>query len=365
MEILYIAKINPETSAGVLNKINDQVTSWNSIGNNIRVRLIFLIPYNKGHGSIPIENIIFERNFFQKFFFNKKLYKTVCENDPDSIYIRFSTLPLLNLLILGFHRPIFELNTKFEEELKHFKGVWKKAFLRCYYNLVRMVASAFVSVTPECLPSDNKKHSLVLGNSFNLSKVNLDAVPKIAPSAGRLEAVFMGSPGCPWHGVDKLVQMAFHLPDVFFHIVGYQESDVKLTPAFETPENVHFHGYCNRTSYEPIIKRCSVAIGSLAMERNNMQFSSSLKNREYLAYGLPLLLQGRDLSLTGLSFVQELPMNFDLETFRRALGCAALSQVDREAIFLRIDASIVERLRLDFISAHARPSRERLVTGDC
>ena len=48
-----------------------------------------------------------------------------------------------------------------------------------------------------------------------------EAVPSLpAPSNERPRAVFAGSPELPWHGVDRLLELARAVPEVDFDLLG-------------------------------------------------------------------------------------------------------------------------------------------------
>lgn len=55
-----------------------------------------------------------------------------------------------------------------------------------------------------------------------------------------------------------------------------------------------FHGRLDRRDYEPLMYQADVAIGTMALYRKGMNEASPLKVREYLAYGLPVIIGYQD-----------------------------------------------------------------------
>lgn len=115
--------------------------------------------------------------------------------------------------------------------------------------------------------------------------------------------LFLGSPNQPWHGVDKIYYLASKLPDVDFHLVGLIDK-VALN-------NVHTYGYLSLEQYAKIVEVCDVGIGTLALHRQKMNEASPLKVREYLHFGLPVIIGYEDTDFIGKEedFILKIPNN--------------------------------------------------------
>ncbi|MHC1783283.1 MAG: hypothetical protein AB9891_11130 [Anaerolineaceae bacterium] len=63
-----------------------------------------------------------------------------------------------------------------------------------------------------------KKPGCVIANG-----VDLDLIKSVrkAPNNKIPHLVFIGTPGLPWHGIDKLVNLATEFPDVIIDLIGY------------------------------------------------------------------------------------------------------------------------------------------------
>ncbi len=345
--IVYIAKLELDKSLGVNNKISNQVASWRKICPELDIFQIIIHP-KRIISKDPIEGsiYIFERGFFQKYIFNLYLFKEMRRLSADLVYFRFSTFPIINIIQLLSHKIVLELNTRFEFELLHYKNKLKRFLLRLYYKFIIGFSDGQVAVTPECIVKDGPA-SIVIGNSISAIDNKSCVTDDIRKTS--MELVFIGSPDCAWHGVDRIVEIAKDLVNYRFNIIGYSKEDMKSFGFGQIPLNVHVHGFLTSNEYLKIFARCFVAIGSLAMERNRMFFSSSLKNREYLVHGLPVVVQGVDIDLLNLNSVFFLKTKFDSNDFKFAIEHLRLASPKSYQLMRSIDSDVLERQRLNFL----------------
>lgn len=347
MKITYIAKLSIEKSRGVSFKIRDQLAVWRGLEGEENVALILLdkpeaMSFEFG-GNVQR---IFEKTIVEKYFFNKKLYNSLRLIKPDVVYVRFSFFPIINLLHFAVNRMVLELNTRFEFEVERYRGSVKKMCLLWYYKMCCTLSFGLIAVTPECFPKKRRKRSAVVGNTIAVAKLKS---PEFSERIQK-SVVFIGSPGCSWHGVDKLLNIAADLQDYTFHVIGYEVKDIYETINLKELNNVKFYGYLKDVDYFPILKKSFVAIGSLAMERNSMYYSSSLKNREYLSFGLPVIMQGEDISIRSLDCVYSLPMDFHVSSFSIALKWAETAFVCWNDIKSAIGSETNEGVRIRIIN---------------
>ena len=112
----------------------------------------------------------------------------------------------------------------------------------------------------------------------------------------RLQFIFAGTQNQDWHGVDKIINLAKTLNDCDFHLVGIDNSRTPI-------DNVFFHGPLSQHELDALYPKMDIGLGTLALHRNNMKEASPLKVREYLAFGLPVIIGYQDTDLAGCSFV--------------------------------------------------------------
>jgi glycosyltransferase involved in cell wall biosynthesis len=196
----------------------------------------------------------------------------------------------------------------------------------------------------------------VLPNSIDLDEYA--ALP--SPENAQPHLVFIGAPGLPWAGVDKVVRMARLFPNWQFEIIGTAADQLP-----SAPENVTAHGELTRDHYRPILQRADVAIGPLALHRKSLHEASALKVAEYLAHGIPVILGCPEAAFPdGAPFLLQLPNvedNVERSTDRIGEFVAAWRgrRVPREDIS-PISTDIVEGERLRLLLAEARPAAERI-----
>lgn len=113
-----------------------------------------------------------------------------------------------------------------------------------------------------------------------------------------------------WHGIDRaIISLANYKSDkkIILHIVGGDDNKIKklkkLACSLNVDGNVKFYGLLEGDDLHKVYLNADMGMGSLARHRSKIYQLSSLKNKEYLAYGLPLFYSENDLDLDGQSFV--------------------------------------------------------------
>jgi glycosyltransferase involved in cell wall biosynthesis len=304
MRIAYIISEDISTPSGVLKKVEAKIKYWKQYGHEVTVislksnSMISLID-----DGVVLSQYVKEKNlkkkFLRRFSVSRKLDKYLKGLKPDIIYTRYiSGSPDLVSVLKKYAPYIVEINTNDVEEFKN--GKLRRYILNLLIrNYFFGNAKGFVSVSKELMSNKifTKFHKkfVVIGNGYDFNNVKNKKLffndnPKF---------IFIGSPKQAWHGTDKIVKLANSLKNYEFHIVGPEKTD--LLSNEKIGDNIVFHGYCNTEYLEKLIPQCDIGISTLALHRNNMLEASPLKSREYLAYGLPIVL-GYDDS--------DLPQNF-------------------------------------------------------
>ena len=197
--------------------------------------------------------------------------------------------------------------------------------------------------------------------------IDLDRITPLAPNSDeRPRLALLGHPHSPWHGTDKLLDLAHRHPDWDIEVIGPVEADLGAPP----PPNLRLHPELAEADYLPLLAKVDVGIGSLAMHRIGATENPALKVREYLARGLAVLTGCRDPDFpASTTFLLELP---NVEANLRENDDAVTDFV-HEWHGRRVDRTSVEHLdlrrketqRLEFIHRVAAASgkrREKMVT---
>jgi len=367
MHIAYIISTDISVPSGILKKIESKIKYWKKFGYTVSVislqssSMVSLIEGGIILSKKKEEKFILNK-FLNKFIIAKKLKKCLDEINPDIIYIRFiSGSPTLVPILTKYAPYIVEINTNDIEEFK--SGKTSRYIINLLTrNYLLKNAKAFVSVSHELMSNDVftkfKKDFIVIGNGYDFKNV----INKKQFFNDNLKFIFIGTPNQPWHGTDKILMLADNLKQHEFHIVGPTKND--LNNNIKIGDNVIFHGYCNSSYLEELIPQCDIGISTLALHRNNMEEASPLKSREYLAYGLPIIIGYYDTDL--------------LPSFQYALNIGNyenniidnISEIDKFISFCSsinpskviatsekyLDYEAKEKVRIDFISQYLKKS---------
>jgi glycosyltransferase involved in cell wall biosynthesis len=348
VRIAYVCYWSVFVLDGVAKKISMQTARWERAGHDVEI--FALTPSARGRsqrwdarpypfGSVASRTVAAVR-----------LLRDLHGFRPDLVYLRYDLLPPPLHVVTRLHPTVVELNSDDQREYAQRRRSARLAWLYGAWNWRTLFrnASGVVSVTSELLDlvARYERPSTVIANGIELE--GLSPLPPDPPERPTL--VFSGTPGQSWHGVDKLIELARARPDVDVSLIGL-EAEAGL------PSNVTAYGFLERAAYEPVLARADVALASAGLHRNGLSEASPLKLREYLAYGLPVIVPYEDTDLAGVEdwWLLRLPNEESnlvdaaetiVEFARRARG----RRVPREAVEGLIGARAKEAARLAFFS---------------
>lgn len=128
-------------------------------------------------------------------------------------------------------------------------------------------------------------------NGYDFSAVELP----MRKQTGRIELISVASTA-PWHGYDRVFKGMKEYygnggqENIFFHVVGkVLPEHQKMVQEYRLEEHVCFYGKLFGEELKPVYAKGLLGIDILGGFRINYPISSSLKSREYGAYGLPLI----------------------------------------------------------------------------
>lgn len=346
---LYLGKLS--IGSGVHKKIVMQIKQWESMGHKVKVY----------HASIDRVNTFKDDSINSTFehISNIMLYRVgFCDeikNFADVAYMRYSFI-CLDIWNLMRHVPTFvEINSNEEEE---YKLDWHKNFkskVKCLWNFfnrfcLMSVAKGKVCVTYELSKREKQKNpeipSVVIPNAimenFRQRKQRLHDIPVL---------IFIGSPNQEWHGVDKILELAKQTVDsLHFILIGPDLKNMKLG------SNVEAYGILAKSEYAKFFAIADVGISTLALHRNGMDEACSLKTREYLSWGLPVIIGYEDTAFIGKNdykWICKLPnvednVSNNIEIIKEFAYKAKNMHVT-EDMLKDMTVGCLEKKRLDFI----------------
>jgi hypothetical protein len=303
MKIAYLINWEISSNDGVSKKVYAQAHEWQALNNEVKIFCIAKEPCPE-FGSVSIQVIKKEasKNILQEFANVYKAYNEafplLADFNPDIIYFRFDIYQPALLKIFKAFPSVIEMNSNDSQELRLLAKKSIKGKIRSFYHqLVRnkylSAVDGFCCVTNEIadLPSIRKfkKPVFVVPNAIQTESCHQPSA--LNKSKGALpNLVFMGTPNQSWHGIDKIINLARATQGkLVFNIIGIQPDRLQ-----DYPSNINFHGYLQKHEYEKIVSSADIGVCTLALHRKKMEEASPLKTREYLAYGLPIIIGYRD-----------------------------------------------------------------------
>ena len=349
MKIAYLINHDITTNDGITKKILGQKSEWEKLGNEVKV---YCTLPKKGDSILDAKQYISTTPFKLRFQLQEDLLLDIDSFSPDIVYFRYNTWSRTLSKILDKYRVITELNTY---DLGEFWAMFKsekttKSLIRYLgYRLLRdrvlNKVAGIIGVTKEIAyhPSNLKynKPTTFIPNGINLD--SFQPLKEVTPKVDRVGLFFIGSPGALWHGVDIIELMAKELPQYDFHIVGMEGED---------SSNLFWHGYLQKSEYMEILKSCHICIGSLALYRNEMSEACTLKVREYLAYGYPIILGYKDSAFMDKeqpkwAYTIDTTKPIDYRDLKRFIEESSKTVIRRDEIQY-IDTKTLEKQRVNF-----------------
>ncbi|MDR6566555.1 glycosyltransferase [Chitinophaga ginsengisegetis] len=306
MRIAYLLDWDINAHSGVLNKVEMQVNMWEKAGHEVfvcftsyRTNYDFIIKArNVKVFERPALSILYFppiRTFLGKAISYRQILKYLKSVNPDVIYFRQSGMwfPYLDK-ILGAFPSVMEANTLDLKEIHFFYGALNRAIYKFGRKRIVRAVKGFVTVTNEIgheFISYNKPIEVIANGMKIAARRKKNTAEKKST-----DLIFVGSPGQSWQGEDLVVELAAALPDFNFHIVGTDGKNMEYS------SNVKFYGYLNRKELSDLYEKVDIGIGTLALHRKGMKEACPLKVREYLSWGLPVILGYDDTDIKNVPF---------------------------------------------------------------
>lgn len=304
-KVAYISFVNFDDmiNIGVKNKILSQIRV---LKKNHDVTL-----YTQSNNillTINNDNKVFTKNLDKKFTrssFIKTFYTDLLSNMPDIIYMRYQfSDPLLIKVIKKLNkiygvRIFVEIPTyPYYKELKQ-QGL--KGFIKAFVDYT-FHFSLFKYIEKIITYSNHnqiyKKKTIKIVNAVDFESIPLPQ--RVHSKEIRLIAV---SSMKPWHGYDRLILGLKNYYTVKrdrlvkLILIGYgAEYDYynKIVSKFTLQDYVIFTGSKSGEELDEYFNDSDIAVSSLGLHRINLESASTLKAKEYVARGLPVVTASKE-----------------------------------------------------------------------
>ena len=364
MKIAYLgqmADVSCETS--IAKKIRDQLLAWSSAGH--ACRYFALAPSETVWSDLARVapcTLLARGPVWQRPLRSRQLCHTLTAWQPDLIYFRYAYhapgLPSL----FGRFPAVAEINSDDTREYALTLSPAKQLYHRLTRSRVLRPIAGFVTVTHELtrVLDGFSPARITIGNSislasfFSLPEKNIPADPRL---------LFIGTAGSPWHGLERLAELAAIFPAWRFDVVGLTAQDWHRQTGHDSiSTNLQLHGPLPAHGYAALLPQIDIAVGSLALFKNGMHEACPLKVREYLAHGLPVIGACADTDIPeDADYYLRLPNDSaPLAPHREAIAAFVkhwqCRRVHRASV-AHLDTSVKESARLAFMAKIAADFR--------
>lgn len=247
--------------------------------------------------------------FFLDFMLLRNLYFWIMvlkySKQYDIVLFRHLTFDPFTLFFSPFIKNRIGVHHSKEiEELKLIRKGFKGKAVSCMEKITGKISVknslCIAGVTQEIAMYENTERGLnkeitVYPNGIEVNKIK---IANDFREDNNINILFICSHFAAWHGLDILldeIDLSRIEKNYFIHLVGKLSEDQKLKiSSLRNKERIIVHGEMKFSDYFHIASKCDVALGSLAMYRQNLHEGSTLKVREMLAMGLPVYSGHKD-----------------------------------------------------------------------
>ena len=348
-KITYFAVLLEGSNTGAAKKVDDQAKIWKKMGHEVEIVVLtqekFVLDWNENSDY----KIFRDGKGIRKLITRYQLTNRALAGKVDILYLRDS-FPFMLPRKRAETRIVLEVQSKLQTEVfSRSLALGVFSILLDFFYLKKI--DKFIFVSTEISQTSRFRRYITSNNSTVISNgISLERITKLESSSHKKECelIFLGQDGQLWHGVDEIVELARALPEFKFHIVGISRRLI------EQPSNLYFYGHLTADEYLPIARKCCVAIGTLNLKAKKMKEGSSLKLREYLALGLPVIIRYSDSDfMESRDFILQIPDNEEPITHFSKVVDEFIRQwhgrrVPR-ALIAHVDLNVKENARLSFM----------------
>lgn len=292
-KILYMAKLNIDNSAnGVNKKIKKQIETFNSYGYSV----LYLSLENNSKVKKIFDFLLKILYFFPNISYTR-VKKVMKENDDIRVvYIRHYNIDYKTMkLLIKFKQ---KNNIRVLLEIPTYPFIHEYNDLRS--RLILLYRKKIINFYKKCIDRiiTFSKDSEIYGiKCINIS--NGVEIPSVQFKYNNKDSIILVAVAqlMFWHGYDRLINGLLNYysiknkQKVVFHIVGDGPELDRYKGMVQNNicDYVIFHGELSGSKLAQVYINSDIGIDSLGRHRSGIYYNSSLKGKEYAAYGLPIV----------------------------------------------------------------------------
>lgn len=286
---------------GVAKKIRNQVNAWRIEGHDVEV----IVVCNRKSAAVLIDEnaVAVCKPAGGRFTGANRAFANAGEiieqSQPDLVYYRLSYPTPALIKIAEKHCFVAELNNDVLREVRRnycASKFMKWAMCRYLEWGIRRLAKrsdGLVAVTHELLEKGAyygfRCFGAVIPNSIDLDQIQvLPENPQAMKRGPRI--AFLGAQE-NISGVQSIIELA-KLTSGQLKFVTFGSNWPE-----SLPDNIEVHGFLEAKDYVRILETCDVGLSTLCLYEKGLNEACSLKVREYLARGLPVVIAHEDTAL--------------------------------------------------------------------
>lgn len=312
------------------------------------MKLVYIFPSNLSHQGITKKvrgqlhafskryatRLIYLKTPFHYFSFH--LQSFVAFMTSDCLYIRYNPkVPILNVIatLLSFKKTvIFEHNVKFDLELKFLNRHLENLVHKWTEKILMKSNCLHVCVNQDILrflidKGYHSKNMCYVQNGYlvediDQTKVDHETVNKVKALKNKDNKllVFVGN-HYPWHGLNQILEEIKNINSIQLLVIG----PLKKLPQ-NLPQNCHAINYCDINTLYSIFNFCDFGFGPYRWDLIGIKEGCPLKSREYLSYGLPIIVNYQDCAS---DFKELNPYIYDRRTNEKIIEKALSKEHDK------------------------------------
>jgi glycosyltransferase involved in cell wall biosynthesis len=282
----------------------------------------------------------------QSLIYFDSLYSFIVSNNVDVMYIRYTHYA--NPMFIRFLKKLKEIGVKILVEIPTYPydheyakassfSKWKLLVDKAYRGKIGKYIHKFITFSNDDYIWN--KETIKISNA-----VDPDLVPLSKSKFDGESLIFIGvSNLATWHGYDRLIRSianyyqvgAEHKLKVYFDVVGdgpiYNELKV-LALDLDVDKYITFFGSLDGVDLNEVFDKANIGVDSLGRHRSGSFHNNSLKSKEYLFRGLPIIMSHEDISLSENDLFIKLSANEDVFDIFKLVDWYTNSKFEKEKI---------------------------------